>query len=86
MDIFTNQQSLQVYTCDTQPGTIPLKTSQRNEFGENVQKYGCVVVEHQGWIDGVNHPEWGRDRYQIFGPETGPFSYYTRHEFGVLGS
>ena len=38
-----------------------------------VKKYGCVVVEVEDWIDGINHPDWHRDKYQIFGPEDSPY-------------
>lgn len=88
MDVYTNQQSLQIYTCDKQDGTIPLKKSQGGgERGEDgyVQQYGCVVIEEQGWIDGVNHPEWGQERFQIFSPETGPAVAWTRYEFSTTG-
>ena len=36
-----------------------------------IQKYGCVVLEVQDWIDGINHPEWGRLEKQVFGPGRG---------------
>ncbi|KAI4169780.1 MAG: hypothetical protein LQ343_005429 [Gyalolechia ehrenbergii] len=43
MDVFTNQQSLQVYTCDNTDGTVGVKRSQRHEAGtEFVEKYGCM--------------------------------------------
>jgi len=31
-----------------------------------VQSNGCVAVEPQDWIDGINHPEWGRLSKQIY--------------------
>ncbi|KAL8958107.1 MAG: hypothetical protein Q9193_004770 [Seirophora villosa] len=43
LDIYTNQQSLQVYTCDNTDGTVPVKASQQH--GRNttyVEKYGCM--------------------------------------------
>ncbi|KAL9602671.1 MAG: hypothetical protein Q9219_001661 [cf. Caloplaca sp. 3 TL-2023] len=43
MDVYTNQQSLQVYTCDNTDGTVPVKGSQRHDGGtEFVEKYGCM--------------------------------------------
>ncbi|KAL8665886.1 MAG: hypothetical protein Q9168_007601, partial [Polycauliona sp. 1 TL-2023] len=78
MDIYTNQQSLQIYTCDNQNGTIPVKQSQQHASGNEttyVQKYGCVVIETQQWIDGINHPEWGQDQYQIYTVDSEPAVY-----------
>lgn len=64
MDVRTNQQSLQIYSCNGQNGSIPVKKSQQHGNGTTtfVEKYGCVVIETQQWIDGVNHPEWGQDQ------------------------
>jgi aldose 1-epimerase len=44
MDIRTNQQSLQVYSCVGQNGTIPVKASQQHGARQKtyVEKYGCV--------------------------------------------
>ena len=63
LNVRTNQQSLQIYTCNTLNGTIPVKQSQ--EHGNSttyVPKYGCVVIETQQWIDGINYPEWGQEQ------------------------
>ncbi|KAL8747670.1 MAG: hypothetical protein Q9190_000466 [Brigantiaea leucoxantha] len=88
LDIFTNQRAIQIYTCDNTNGTIPVKASQQHgDEGQGrtyVEKYGCVVIETQQWIDGVNHPEWGQDAYQIFGVETGPAIVWARYEFGTV--
>lgn len=46
-------------------------------------KYSCVVLEVQDWIDGINHPEWGREQKQIFGPQSGPYVLRARHDFAV---
>lgn len=91
MDVFTNQRSLQIYTCDNLKGTIPVKGSQRHGGGGGgqgsgtayVPRYGCVVIETQQWIDGVNHPEWGQGQYQIYGVETGPAVVWARYEFSL---
>ncbi|KAI4170656.1 MAG: hypothetical protein LQ348_007071, partial [Seirophora lacunosa] len=73
LDIYTNQQSLQIYTCDNTDGTIPVKASQQHGRSRTyVEKYGCVVIETQQWIDGVNHPEWGQDEYQIYTVDSPP--------------
>ncbi|KAG7004245.1 aldose 1-epimerase [Physcia stellaris] len=86
MDVFTNQQSLQVYTCDNLDGTIPVKGSQRRGAGgaAYVPQYGCIVIETQQWIDGINHPEWGQEQYQIYSVETGPAVVWARYDFSVV--
>ncbi|KAF1812270.1 aldose 1-epimerase [Eremomyces bilateralis CBS 781.70] len=72
VDIFSEQHALQMYSCNNQDGTMPLKKTQ-GFFDDptqprTVQQYGCVVLEAQDWIDGINHPEWEREKRQIFGP------------------
>ncbi|KAI4183219.1 MAG: hypothetical protein L6R41_005516 [Letrouitia leprolyta] len=85
MDVFTNQQSLQVYTCDNQDGSVGVKGSQRHDGGtEHVEQYGCIVIETQQWIDGVNHPEWGQDEYQIYTVDSDPAVVYARYEFSTF--
>ena len=89
MDVSTNQQGVQVYTCNGQNGTIPTKQSQqrRNNGTANaaqyVEKHGCIVIETQQWIDGINHPEWGVQQYEIFGPETGPAINLATYDFST---
>jgi aldose 1-epimerase len=91
MDVSTNQRGLQIYSCIGQNGTIPVKPSQvqRNNGiarggAKFVNKYGCIVIETQDWIDGVNYPEWGRDDWQIFSAETGPAVNYATYEFSTF--
>ncbi|KAL8896714.1 MAG: hypothetical protein Q9207_007571 [Kuettlingeria erythrocarpa] len=86
LDIYTNQQSLQIYTCDNTDGTIPVKKSQQH--GENttyVEQYGCIVIETQQWIDGINHLEWGQDQYQIYTVDSEPAVVFARYDFSILG-
>ncbi|KAF3928010.1 hypothetical protein AA313_de0200691 [Arthrobotrys entomopaga] len=46
LDIRTNQQSLQFYSCVGQDGSVPLKKSQQHgRKKEYVQKYGCVSLQ-----------------------------------------
>ena len=54
-------------------GGNELKASQKGSPASNgfVRSNGCIAVEAQDWIDGINHPEWGHN--QIHGPETAPF-------------
>lgn len=47
-----------------------------------VKSNGCVAVEAQDWIDGINHPEWGHD--QIHGPDTKPFESHIQYKFGTF--
>ncbi|KAK4938164.1 hypothetical protein LTR10_021323 [Elasticomyces elasticus] len=87
MDVSTNQQGLQIYTCNGQNGTIPVKQSQQQRNNGTsgatgfVNKYGCMVIETQAWIDGINHPEWGVGQYEIFSPTTGPAVNYATYDF-----
>lgn len=86
LKIYTDQDALQVYNCVGQDGTLPLKKTQGVEGGRRViEKYGCVVLEVQDWIDGINHPEWRRSGKQIFGPDTGPYELNARYVFSVDG-
>jgi aldose 1-epimerase len=86
MDVRSNQQSLQIYSCNGQNGTIPVKASQKGHGVDFVNKYGCLVVETQQWIDGINHPEWGQLQYQIYGPETGPAVNYATYDFSTFAT
>ncbi|KAJ5574097.1 uncharacterized protein N7459_008524 [Penicillium hispanicum] len=91
LDVATNQAAVQVYSCNGQNGTIPTKESQakRNKAQDGdsgaayVNKYGCVVIETEDWIDGINQPQWGRRPYQIFGPEDGPTVNWATYQFGT---
>ena len=90
MDVTTNQQGVQIYTCNGQNGTIPVRQSQQdaNEDSDSaaafVQQYGCVVIEPQAYIDGINNPGWGADKYEIFSPETGPLVHFTTYDFSTF--
>lgn len=91
MDVSTNQQGVQIYSCNGQNGTIPVKPSQvqRNSrvYGGGskfIERHGCLVVETQGWIDGINHPEWGNSEYWIYSPETGPAVNYATYDFSII--
>ncbi|KAI9677966.1 MAG: hypothetical protein M1822_008074 [Bathelium mastoideum] len=90
MDVSTNQQGLQVYSCIGQNGTIPVKQSQqqRNKddagASSHVNKFGCIVFETQDWIDGINNPEWGRNEWQIYSPSTAPAINYATYDFSTV--
>lgn len=92
MDLSHNQQGTQIYTCNGQGGDnpIPVKQSQVDRNGDAegatdmIEQYGCVVIEPQAWIDAINHPEWGVDKYEIFSPETGPLNFYSTYDFSTF--
>jgi aldose 1-epimerase len=82
LEVFTDQDALQVYSCVQQDGTVPLKKTQGIPGRKRVvEKYGCLVLEVQDWIDGINHPEWGRLDRQVFGPDTNAFQVAAKYRF-----
>ncbi|MCJ1359464.1 MAG: hypothetical protein MMC33_009466 [Icmadophila ericetorum] len=86
MSLTTNQQSLQIYSCNGQNGSIPVKASQQHGTTETfVPKYGCVVIETQQWIDGINQPEWGQLGYQVYTPMTEPAVVWGQYTFSTIG-
>ena len=91
LDIRTNQQSLQIYTCDNIAlmANIPVKQSQQHSTNGSittVPKYGCVVIETQQWIDGINNPQWGQDQYQIYTVDSEPAVVFAQYDFSIIGS
>ncbi|KAJ9352010.1 galactose mutarotase-like domain-containing protein [Paecilomyces variotii] len=87
LEVATNQQALQIYACNGQNGTIPVKESQikRNNGGAKfVNKHGCLVIETEGWIDGINNPQWGQLPYQEFSPESGPAVNWATYTFSTI--
>lgn len=82
MELRTNQQSLQLYTCDGQDGTIPVKRSQQHGNDTTyLEQYGCVVIEPQQWIDGINNAQWGQNELQVYGVDTQPAVNFALYEF-----
>ena len=85
LDVKTNQQSLQIYTCDNLNGTIVAKTDQQH--GNETTTYGqfgCIVIETQQWIDGINNPQWGQDQYQIYRVTEEPAVNLATYDFSVV--
>ena len=76
LDIYTDQDAFQLYSCNAQNGTVALKKTQgvrgqgddKHRFPRTIPKYGCLVLEVQDYIDGINNPEWMRGRKQIYEP------------------
>lgn len=83
VDVFTDQDAFQIYSCGSQNSTTPLKSTQGTDDTRVVPQYGCVVMEVEDWIDGVNYPEWGRGPKQIFGPGDEPYLLNARYDFSV---
>lgn len=120
VDIYSDQEAFQMYSCGGQNGSFPLKETQglnppapikdfgaavscpqgkgkggpgpvvqppkagdKNKFPRTVPQYGCVVMEVQDWIDGINHPEWGRLGKQVFAPGGDPYVLQVSHKFSV---
>lgn len=82
MELKTNQQSLQIYSCDGQDGTIPVKKSQQHGNDTTyLEQYGCVVIEPQQWIDGINNPQWAQNEFQVYGVDTQPAVNFALYEF-----
>jgi len=48
-----------------------------------VQKYGCVVMEVEDWIDAINQPEWQREKRQIYGPGDDPYVLEAVYNFSL---
>ena len=92
LDVATNQAALQIYSCGGQDGSIATKQSQakrnKDQDGDagasHINQYGCMVIETEDWIDGINHPEWGRRPYQIVGPDDGPVVNWATYQFGTF--
>lgn len=85
MQLTTNQQSLQIYSCIGQNGSIPVKQSQQHGRTQTfVPKFGCIVIETQQWIDGINHPEWGQLEYEIYTPATEPAVVWGQYTFSTI--
>lgn len=82
LDVKTNQQSLQIYTCNNiaKTASIPVKKTQGTH---TVPQYGCVVIETQQWIDGISHPEWGQGEYQIYSVSSEPAVVFAQYDFSV---
>ncbi|KAI1817638.1 aldose-1-epimerase [Poronia punctata] len=87
VDIYTDQDAFQVYSCNGQNGTLALKETQGlhddPDFPRTIPQYGCVVLEVEDWIGGINHPEWGRENKQIFGPGGDPYVLQASYVFSI---
>ncbi|KAL4921956.1 galactose mutarotase-like domain-containing protein [Aspergillus aurantiobrunneus] len=90
LDVSMNTPALQIYSCNGQDGSDPVRPSQikrARDAGFNgpttVDKNSCVVVEPEGWIDGINQPAWGQTENQIFTPGGLPAINLAVYRFGT---
>lgn len=86
MDVKTNQQSLQIYTCSNIAKTMKIPVKKTQDYGRNatIPQYGCVVIETQQWIDGINNPQWGQDPYQIYSVSSEPAVVFAQYDFSAV--
>ncbi|KAG0126567.1 galactose mutarotase-like domain-containing protein [Tuber indicum] len=84
VDIYTDQAGMQVYTCYWTGSDMPIKKTQGGPGAATdgfMKPSGCVALEPHDWVDGINHPEWGRK--QIYGPgET--YTWEATYKFSTL--
>jgi aldose 1-epimerase len=89
LDIYTDQDAFQFYSCTQQKGTMPLKKTQglkdNKDFPRIIPKYGCMVVEVQDYIDGINNPEWQRLEKQLYEPGGNPYVLQAKYRFSLKG-
>jgi aldose 1-epimerase len=84
LDIFSDQQAFQMYSCIGQNGVLPIKSTQGIAGRPAVvEQYGCVVMEVQDYIDAINQPEWQREKRQIFGPDDPAYTLEANYVFST---
>ncbi|KAJ7204777.1 galactose mutarotase-like protein [Mycena pura] len=72
----TNQPAVQVYLAS-------LDMPRKNVHGGAAKQYGprsTVAIEHQGWLDAINNPQWGVN--QIYDAKR-EFTWNTVYKFSV---
>ncbi|KAI1179523.1 aldose 1-epimerase [Nemania sp. FL0916] len=67
-ELRTDQPGVVIYSCNWFDGTADLKSTQGTDANKKVVRSSCVAIEAQDYVDGINHPEWGRREAQISGP------------------
>ena len=87
VDVYSDQDGFQIYSCGSSNSTTPIKSTQgfhdQPNRNRTVPQYGCVVMEVEDWIDGINYPEWGRGPKQVFSPGGDPYVLQARYDFSV---
>lgn len=67
-------------------GSLPIKSTQGLDGRRRtVEKYGCIVMEVQDYIDAINQPEWQREKRQIFGPNDPAYTLEADYVFSTEG-
>lgn len=69
LSIKTNQEAWQSYTTANLAKTpVPRKRAHGGDgsLDKIYEAYSAMVIEAEDWIDGINHPKWGRQDKQIF--------------------
>lgn len=78
LDIISDSPATQCYTGNY------LNTPRKTVHGGPKFKYSpysAVAIELQGWVDAINHPEWGVDQFYEPGKD---FKWSTTYKFSVL--
>ena len=87
VDVYTDQDAFQVYSCHGQNGSMALKKTQglfdNKDFPRTIPKYGCLVLEVEDWIDGINQPQWQRSGKQFFEPGGDPYVLQASYKFSI---
>ena len=87
MQIKSDQDAIQVYTCDgiSSPvkGSIPRKRTHGGDgtLDKIYENHSCVVIEMEDYIDGINNPSWGRN--QIYSPDR-PYQWRAEYQFSTV--
>ncbi|KAI0123024.1 galactose mutarotase-like domain-containing protein [Xylariales sp. AK1849] len=83
-DMYSNQEGVVMTSCGFMGDFLPLKQDQMGDTNNGtIPNFGCVAIEPQDWIDGINHPEWGREDKQVYGPENGTYVNEIVYQFSV---
>lgn len=87
VDVFSDQEAFQLYSCNGQNGSMALKSTQgifdNPDFPRTIPQYGCVVMEVEDWIDSINQPSWDRSKRNIFGPGDDPYVLQASYRFSI---
>ncbi|GMK54769.1 hypothetical protein CspeluHIS016_0113550 [Cutaneotrichosporon spelunceum] len=75
MRLRTNQPAVQLYSC----AACGDRTT--TQLGK-LERFGAMAVEPQGWIDGINHPEWNQN--QVYRPGSAPFVNVAEYSFDTV--
>ncbi|KAH8732477.1 galactose mutarotase-like domain-containing protein [Phaeosphaeriaceae sp. PMI808] len=83
-DLVTDQDAVVLYTCNWNDGKAEFKSTQGVEGKDKlIPRDGCIAIEAQDYVDGINHPEWRRLDKQIFGKGE-KYSWKSSWTFGTV--